>query len=76
MFIRTPHEADVGFMMEINLVLPDRVIACTAVPRFVGSSPQGQGIGFEFHVMDPGDRSAWYAFYRNVLNELGRTWRG
>lgn len=76
MFIETPHDADVGFMMDLNIVFPTRVITCTAVPRFVGESPDGHGIGIELHVMEPGDRSAWFSFYRGVLQDLGRAWRG
>jgi hypothetical protein len=76
MFVETPPDADVGFMMEINIVLPTRIISCTAVPRFVGASPVGEGIGFEFHVVEPGDRSAWYEYYRTILADHGRVWRG
>lgn len=75
MFVCTPHELPVGYMMELNIVIGARVINCTAVPRFVGQSPDGHGIGFEFHVMAPGDREAWLQFYRDVLAQKGRAWR-
>jgi hypothetical protein len=76
MFISTPHDANVGFMMDLNIVLPARVISCTAIPRFVGDSPDGHGIGIELHVVDPSDRAYWHAFYRETLESQGRSWRG
>lgn len=72
MFVRTPHEMPVGFMMEINLVMPWGEISCTAVPRFVGEGPDGRGIGIELHVMDLGDRDRWSSFYRRLLERSGR----
>ncbi len=76
MWIRTPHDADVGFLLDLGIVLPHRTISCTAVPRFVGDGPDGHGVGIELHVLDPGDRAAWHAWYRNCLEEAGRDGRG
>lgn len=69
MFIKTPHDAPVGYMMELNLIMPWGEIACTAVPRFVGDCRDGHGMGVELHVMDRGDREMWNQYYRRVLAE-------
>ncbi len=66
MFIVTPHDAQVGYMMDLTIVTPWGPISCTAVPRFVGETPHGQGIGVELHVMDSGDREMWHKHYRRV----------
>jgi hypothetical protein len=70
LFIATPHEAPVGYMMDLNLVMPWGEIACTAVPRFVGDCRDGRGMGIEFHVMDRGDRDRWTSYYRRIVAEL------
>jgi hypothetical protein len=69
MFITTPHDADVGFLMDLTIVMPWGAISCTAVPRFVGLTPEGRGLGVELHVMDRGDRALWSAHYRRALAE-------
>lgn len=69
MFILTPHDAPVGYMMELTIEMPWGPISCTAVPRFVGDGPDGRGIGLELHVMDSGDRDRWASFYRRTLAE-------
>jgi hypothetical protein len=69
LFIATSADADLGFLMDVTIVMPTGPIQCTAVPRFVGDSPNGRGIGLELHVMDPGDRAKWNAFYRRTLHE-------
>jgi hypothetical protein len=67
MFIKTEHEAPVGFVLGINIVMPWGEIACTAVPRFFGDTPDGRGMGLEFHLMDPADRQMWNTYYRKTL---------
>jgi hypothetical protein len=70
MFINTEHDAQLGFvLLDMTIVMPWGAIACTAVPRFVGESPDGRGIGVEFHVMDKGDRELWTTHYRRALAE-------
>jgi hypothetical protein len=66
MFIATEHEVDVGFLMDLTIVMPWGPISCTAVPRYVGESPNGPGIGVELHVMDRGDRELWNQHYRRL----------
>lgn len=68
-FIHTPHDAPIGFMMDLVIVMPWGELTCTAVPRFAGVTPHGRGLGIEFHVMDRGDRDRWTAHYRRVLAE-------
>jgi len=67
MFIATPHEADVGFILDLTIEMPWGPISCTAVPRFIGETANGRGIGVELHVMDRGDRELWNAHYRRAL---------
>jgi len=67
MFIETPHEAPVGYVMDLTIVMPWGEITCTAVPRFVGDAPDGRGMGVELHVMGRGDREMWNAYYRRAL---------
>jgi hypothetical protein len=73
MFIATPAEADpdwvadLGFLIDLTVEMPWGPMSCTAVPRFLGETPSGKGIGVELHVMDRGDRELWNAFYRRAL---------
>jgi hypothetical protein len=69
MFIETPVEVEVGFLLDLTIEMPWGPMSCTAVPRFVGETPNGRGIGVELHVMDRGDRELWNAHYRRVLAE-------
>lgn len=73
MFIETPHDAAVGYMMDLTIEMPWGPIACTAVPRFVGDTADGRGIGIEFHVMDHGDRVRWNAYYRGLVEQTPPT---
>lgn len=66
MFIVTEHDASVGYLMDLTIETPWGPISCTAVPKFVGETPQGRGIGVELHVMASGDREMWNAYYRRV----------
>lgn len=76
MFVCTPHDLPIGFMIDLNILIGSRVVNTTAVPRFVGNSPAGHGIGFELHVMEPGGQERWLAVYRDALASKGRNWRG
>lgn len=71
LFVATPHDAQVGYMMDLTIVMPWGELSCTAVPRFIGESPDGRGIGIEFHVMDRGDREMWHAYYRRATAAHG-----
>jgi hypothetical protein len=71
MFIETSADAEVGFLLDLTLDMPWGPISCTAVPRFVGETRNGRGIGVELHVMDRGDRELWNAHYRRVLAGRG-----
>lgn len=66
MFIVTAHDASLGFLMDLMIEAPWGQVSCTAVPRFVGETPQGRGIGVELHVMDSGDRELWNAHHRRL----------
>ena len=70
MFIHTQHHADVGYLLDLTIVMPWGPISCTAVPKFVGETPDGHGIGVELHVMDRGDRAMWHLHYRRLLSPL------
>jgi len=69
MFIATYAEADIGYLIELRIDMPYGAVSCTAVPRFVGDTPHGHGIGVELHVMDRGDRELWNVYYRRQLAE-------
>lgn len=69
MFIETPAEAELGFIIDMTIEMPWGPMSCTAVPRFIGETENGRGIGVELHVMDRGDRELWNAYYRRVLAE-------
>jgi hypothetical protein len=70
MFIATEHHVDVGFLLDLTIVMPWGAISCTAVPRFVGDTDHGHGVGVELHVMDRGDRAMWNAHYRRLRSPL------
>ena len=70
MFIATPVEAEVGFLIDLTVEMPWGPMSCTGVSRFVGETAIGHGIGVELHVMDRGDRELWNAHYRRTLAEL------
>jgi hypothetical protein len=68
MFVKTQHDAPIGFMLQLTIDAPWGPVQCTAVPRFNGSGSGGRGIGMEIHVMDRRDREMWHGHYHQVLS--------
>lgn len=57
----------VNYLIDVTIAMPWGPVDFTAVPRFVGLTPIGAGLGLEFHVMDKSDRELWAAHYRRGL---------
>ncbi len=67
MFIETPHEVEVNYVMDLAISMPWGAMSCIVVPKFCGPFADVHGVGVELRVMDLGDRELWASHYRRLL---------
>lgn len=69
MFIETPHEVEVNYVMDLAISMPWGAMSCIVVPKFCGPFADVHGVGVELRVMDLGDRELWAGHYRRLLEQ-------
>jgi hypothetical protein len=75
MFLRTSEIVEPESLMNLEVILPERVLQMFVTARFVGWTASGQGIGVEIFLIDDVSRRHWLAFYEELAASYARARR-
>ncbi len=70
--LATEERIDVGYVMDIDLVLPEGSVSFLVTARYVGPTRYGPGVGVSILVATPVELQRWVAHYHALVARARR----